>query len=394
MVKIGIADLLLHIGTVPQWLANRMQKLAKAILEVMVIEFGEDEIVKRFSDPLWFQAFNNIIGMDWDSSGSTTVTLGILKSVTWRYTELGVLILGGKGSRALNVPKEIEKASEILGLSTQRIEELREVSRLGAKVDTALLQDGYTLYHHSLIISRRTWSIIQQGMNTSVKLARRYHLTNSLFKIEKDIEGTLHSGIACNHRSSVLNLIDTRSRNTRRILLDLIAENTNKLIKELKTVNRILKRNESLEKWLRGVDYKPVDLKNLKSIYYKPIKLSQRFLQTLNTITLQKANSIRELLNIRGVGAEVIRALTLVADLIYSEKPSFNDPVTHPLDPFIYSYAHGGKDGVPYSVRPDLLDQTIMTLEEAIEKAKIGNTEKLQMLRKLRKLFRDLGARF
>jgi len=394
MKEAGIADLPLHIGTVPQWLANKMQRLAKAILNVMVIEFSEDEVVKRLSDPLWFQAFNNIIGMDWDSSGSTTVTLGILKSLTWRCTELGILVLGGKGARALNIPKEIEKATEILGLSTQSAEELKEVSRLGAKVDTALLQDGYTLYHHTLIISRRTWTIIQQGMNTSLRLARRYHLVDEAFKIGKDIEGSLHSGIACNHKSSILNLIDNGSRDTRKTLLDLTMESPNKLVKELRIVNRILKKNETLEKWLGKSTTKPIDFKNLRTIYYRPIKLSRQLIQAINTLTMQRAESIRELLRIKGVSAEVIRALTLVADLIYSEKPSFNDPVTHPLDPFIYSYAHGGKDGIPYAIRPDLLDQTILTLEEAIERAKLGNTEKLQMLKRLRRLFRNLSARF
>ncbi len=173
----GIADLPLHKGHIPVWLLHIMERLASAIIELLINEYGPGGVVQRFSNPLWFQAFNNIIGMDWDSSGSTTVTTGVLKTITWRHPEWGLLVLGGKGANARRVPEELERAVEALNLPNSKAEELEKASRLTAKIDSALLQDGYTLYHHSLIVSRDgTWSIIQQGMNTEKKMARRYHI--------------------------------------------------------------------------------------------------------------------------------------------------------------------------------------------------------------------------
>ena len=198
-MSIGYTELPLHDGHVPRWLAELMKRLAYAILEVMVDEFGVGKVVERLSNPLWFQAFNNIIGMDWDSSGSTTVTTAILKQVTWNHPELGILVLGGKGELARKVPEEIVEASKILNLSESTVKELEKASRLAAKVDSAMLQDGYQLYHHSLIISNDgRWCIIQQGMNVENKTARRYHWYSEAIK-SYVVEP--HTGIAQRVRS-------------------------------------------------------------------------------------------------------------------------------------------------------------------------------------------------
>ncbi|MEB3846559.1 MAG: DUF763 domain-containing protein, partial [Desulfurococcales archaeon] len=168
------ADLPLHTGHVPQWMLRIMEKLARAIVEYMVEVRGPSSVIAMLSDPLWFQAFNNVIGMDWDSSGSTTVVGGVLKTITWRNPHLGLLVLGGKGARMRDVPREAERAADLLGLDPER---LKAASKLAARVDSSLLQDGYDLYIHLMAISEDgEYVVVQQGMNTSIGMARRYHV--------------------------------------------------------------------------------------------------------------------------------------------------------------------------------------------------------------------------
>jgi len=378
----GYTDLPLHSGHVPKWLADLMKRLSYAILEIIVDEYGPDKVVEKLSNPLWFQAFNNIIGMDWDSSGSTTVTTGILKEVTWK-ADLGVIVVGGKGEKARKVVNEIDIIAEKFNFTSSKVETLKRASKLTAKVDSSLLQDNYQLYHHSIIISEDgNWCVVQQGMNVDLKMARRYHWYSKALK-SYVIEP--HSGIACNRVDYALNLIDKDAKGARKTILDLARENPNNVINDMKRALRVVRGIHPLTHWLK--DVKDEDVR-YRTIYYKPVKPTRTLVRTLRKLYEITPSKLEDMLLVKGVGPSTIRALVLVSDLIYNEPPSWKDPVTHPYDPFIYAYAFGGKDGVPYPVNRKVMEETISILEEAINKAKIGETERLKALRRLRNLMK------
>lgn len=379
----GISDLPLHDGHVPPWLASIMKRLAKAILEIMVEVFGPDKVVERLSNPLWFQAFNNVIGMDWDSSGSTTVTTGILKEITWKNPELGILVLGGKGRKARSVPGEIPLAVETLGLKTSVSELLVKASRLVAKIDSAMLQDGYQLYHHSLIISENgVWAIIQQGMNVEKKMARRYHwFQNTSFYDDP------HKAVAGERHGLVLNLVASESRGARSTILDLARENPYNVVNEYSRVINILKGQRDIYTYITPTKTGVVRIRmDKRIIVYEPLPLPGDLLRKLRRIYEVSPSNMDELLLIKNVGPKTLRALALISDLIYNEPPSTRDPVNTPYDPFKYAYAIGGKDGVPYPVRRKDAEEVILTLEDIINKARIGEKEKLRALKKLSRL--------
>lgn len=388
MAWTGIAELPLHDGHVPRWLAELMKKLARSIVEVIVLEYGPSELVKRLSDPLWFQAFNNIIGMDWDSSGSTTVTLGILRHVL-SDGDLGVIVLGGKGKRMLAIPMEAELELNKIDAKIDS-NELVNISRLAAKVDTSLVQDGYQLYHHSIVVSENgDWSIIQQGMNTSLGMARRYHWYSRRlrsFTVEP------HEGIAGVKRHA-LNLIDKNVEGVRRLIVDLSNEKPEKNMRLIASALRVLRGDKSIVEWIKPETSTGITVydRQVKLLYYRPIKLTNRLVKALVKAYESKPRSMEELLLVRGVGPDTIRALTLVADLIYREEPSWKDPVSHPLDPFKYAFAFGGKDGVPYPIRRKTMIEAIEFLRKAIEEARIGEKEKLLALRRLKNLYAKIN---
>lgn len=368
-----------------------MERLSSKILMVLYEIHGPERIVDLFSDPFWFQAFNNVIGMDWDSSGSTTVVTAVVKKVSWRE-DLGFLVLGGKGARARETIEEIPLAVRRLSLGEESIERLEMISRLGAKIDSVMLQDGYSLYHHALFVSRDgNWAIVQQGMNTSIKMARRYHINKKSLDLETLVDP--HSGVAAERLEKPLNLVDRGSLETRRVIEDLFREGTNRILSLVREVNTVLKGLRPLTSFVRD---RPGAVESLSAStpdtagrrvftipYYRPVNISREMIEAINEAQLRGAERIIEILGVRGVGPETMRALVLVADLIFNAPPSNRDPVTHPIDPFKYSYAHGGKDGVPYKVRRDLLEKTIITLEEAIERARLGDRDKMRMLSRL-----------
>ncbi len=380
----GIADLPLHWGHVPPWLIVVMRRMARAILEIMVEEFGPDRVVYRFSNPLWFQAFNNIIGMDWDSSGSTTVTMGILKDVTWSNPGLGLLVLGGKGRSARRVPEEAITAGEILGLSTRDVEAVTRASRLIAKIDSALLQDGYTLYHHTLLVSERgAWSIIQQGMNTDTGMARRYH-----WLPPRDYYNNPHSAVAGVRSDVVINLVSPDSRAARKTMLDLARSDPGKTLSMIGEALRMVKGLRSITEYIlpsrtgrvgtaRGAE---------RIVLYRPVRIDKSLIDRLNKLYEAQPAGMDELLLVRGVGPKTIRALVLVSDLIYNEPPSTADPVDTPYDPFQYAYAIGGKDGVPYPVDRRQAEEVISILESIVENARLGDKERMRAFRNLGRL--------
>ncbi|AAY79683.1 DUF763 domain-containing protein [Sulfolobus acidocaldarius] len=371
----GIADLPLHTGKVPYWLASIMRRLSKAIIDVMIIEWGPDKVVERLSNPLWFQGFNNIIGMDWDSSGSTTVTLGILKEVI-KPEEEGIAVLGGKGKNALKVPDEL---NSLRGKFSVNLEKIERASRLVAKVDSTLIQDGHTLYHHSVLVSESgKWGIIQQGMNLETRFARRYHwLSTENFLVEP------HKGIMGVKQEIAINAVDKNVENTRKLMVDLLKEPPEKLINDVVKAENMIKGQTTLD----NPSAFKVDIKK-RRIYMKPIEIS-KIRQILHKVYEVNPSNLEEAL-LHGLGPSSTRALYLVADLIYNEPPSYNDPVNMPYDPFKYAYAIGGKDGIPFPVNRKVAYEVIYTLEDILQRIKTEEKDREFALRKLRSLAEGL----
>ncbi|MEM2021428.1 MAG: DUF763 domain-containing protein [Zestosphaera sp.] len=373
----GVADLPLHGGHVPPWLAKLMLKLSRGILEVMLTELSGEEVLRRFSNPLWFQAFNNVIGMDWDSSGSTTVTTAMIKTA---LSEIGgdVRVAGGKGAASRRTPEEIMKYGGEVGLSTAVTKELIKVSRLGAKTDATLLQDGFTLYHHVLIFDGKgDWVIIQQGMNTNLMLARRYHLA---WFMSRDPTMESHTGVASDVVGKPLNLATRDSVKVRTLVVDLAQERPESVVRNLRIVNTYLKG----VKTLTGLEPPRAIVKTLP--YYRPINVNSRMLNELRAAYELRPRSVEELLLIKDLGAEAVRALALISELIYREPPPLRDIVTHSFSPFKYAYTIGGKDGIPYPVKEEVARAVINELSRLINEAKLEGKERLAAFRALKRL--------
>jgi hypothetical protein len=356
-VRTGIADLPLHYGKAPRWLFTRMVKLSRAIVDTIIFEYGQGELLRRLSDPFWFQAFGCLIGFDWHSSGLSTTTCGALKMAI-SPEEHGIVVAGGKGKTSRKAPEEIAKWGEILSLSDEKIERLKYSSRMSAKVDESCVQDYYSIYTHSFIFSEKgEWCTVQQGMKD--KYARRYHwLSDNL----KSFVEEPHSGI-CGERveNKVLDLTARESGETRKVSLDLVRDNP-----------------ESLRKHFSGqsllTEFDNISLTARHEILNVDIsKRGWEFLK--NAYELQPQN-YEKLVSLRGIGAKSLRALALLSDLLYGTAPSWKDPVK-------YSFAHGGKDGIPYPVDRQVYDSTIDILRNAVEDAKLGENERYHALKRL-----------
>jgi len=375
MKRTGIANLPLHPGRAPRWLFARMVRLSRAIMDVLTIEYGKDEILRRLSDPFWFQALSCVLGFDWHSSGTTTVTCGALKEAL-NPEEHGIAIAGGKGRVSRKTPDEIEDFGEKLALSTSMIENLKYASRMAAKVDNAAIQDGYTLYHHVLIFSEDgKWTIIQQGMNENNHYARRYHWYSENLK---SYVNEPHSAIVGDNKERiVLDMTSSESSETRKVCVDIVRDS----LKNLKRDWGLLTKGNlqtSLEEWKNSMEKQRVELLDM------PRNINWGLMRKIHEF---QPKNYEELLSIRGVGPKTVRALALISDLIYGAKPSWKDPIK-------YTFAVGGKDGVPFPVDRKVMDESIEILRLGIEEAKIGNDEKLKALRRLRNIIPNLEQKF
>ncbi|MFA4718645.1 DUF763 domain-containing protein [Pyrococcus kukulkanii] len=350
MMRSGIAELPLHTGHLPSWLASRMKRLAKIVLKILVDEYGTKGTLERFADPVWFQAFNNLIGMDWDSSGSTTVTTGIVKEAL-NELNLGIKVAGGKGKVSRKTPDELKVIAEKFDLPW---EEYVKRSRLVAKVDSVALQTGYQLYHHTFFLDEEgNWAVVQQGMNPEEKLARRYHWFNAEELLNP------HRGVAGIKRDFALNTVDRDSKEIQKAIIE-IAQEGKKVAREVETI-KAMKKGYMVFYKPRDVDV-PKVIKRYESL--GKIELNVKALEFARELAVEDYES---LLLIKGLGPGTLRALALVAELIYDVKPSWRDPVTHPIDPFKFAYAVGGKDRVPFRIEKGTYDDLIeflMRLEE------------------------------
>ena len=362
MQKAPFINLPLHTGHAPAYLIRRMIKLSRAMSKVIIDEYGQQEFLRRLSDPLWFQAFGCVLGFDWHSSGVTTVVTGILKQAIMPDIH-GILIAGGKGKKSTSAKDDIPMLADNLGLSSAKIDSLLYASRMAAKVDGAAIQDGYSLYHHTIFFDEDSnWAVVQQGMNTNNRMARRYHW------LSDNVENFVcepHTGIISESKNkNVLNMIAEASQYNQQLCVDLAKSDTNNL---KSSVYRLAVERSSLDQWIIG------NASAELTGYEMPRRLNWNLFKRIYDI---QPKNYEELLSLQGVGSATIRALSLIAELMYGAKASWNDPVK-------YSFAHGGKDGVPYSVARKVYDESIQYLYGAIEGAEIEREERISALKKL-----------
>jgi hypothetical protein len=346
----GIATLPLHWGRAPRWLFEEMKKLSLEIMEAMLTLYPPVKILENLSDPYWFQSLGCILGFDWHSSGVTTTTMGALKEA-FKKLNVGVYICGGKGKTSLKTPDEIKQIGFEKGID---VSSLIYTSKMTAKVDNSALQDGYSIYHHTIIFtSKGEWSVVQQGMNETNRMARRYHwFSNTL----KDYTCEPHKGIITDGFTTPLNMVSEDSTGSRRISAEIASEYPEKTLGELKKIRELKLPSRH---YIIGSD---VNLKKLK----KPLELAFN----------RQPEDFESLLGIKGVGPATIRALALIGELLYGEKPSFTDPAR-------YSFTHGGKDGIPYPVDRENYTRSILYLKKAVSMAKVGDNARLKLLKRL-----------
>ncbi len=383
-MRTGTAHLPLHGGQAPRWLFTRMVALSREILRVLTEEFGPAEVLRRVSDPHWFQAFGCVLGFDWHSSGLTTTTTGALKeAVKGREADVGIFVAGGKGAASRKTPSEIIVAGEHYSLA-RPAEELVYASRLAAKVDNTALQDGYQIYHHAFLFTPSgEWAVVQQGMNEENGWARRYHWLST--EVE-DFVREPHSAVVSDERGQlVLNMVAEESGEARRASALLATEPPHKLVQELRRARDLGTFGTSVPKQPQAEDkgQLPLEMPRRHEVQLadiRPESLERTLLHTYE----QPPAGFEDLLSRPGVGPKTIRALALLADLIYGAKASHRDPAK-------YSFAHGGKDGTPFPVDRETYDRSIDTLREAVNRAKIADREKLEAIRRLARQQREQG---
>ena len=380
MIQRGVATFGLDYGKCPSWLFERMVKLGQQMIEVIVEEYGPDEFIKRIGDPVWFQSLGTVLAFDWNASGLTTVLTASLKeSVKHRQKNLGIFICGGKGKTSLKTPQEIENYSAQIGFNQENTNSLVYNSKMAAKVDSSLVQDNFDIYHHAFFFSKGgAWTVIQQGMNAQNQTARRYHWHSQ--KVT-DLVCEPHSGISSQLRVPTLDLTSKKSGKNRKISAELVQGNYQGLMKDI----QILRKHSSKLSQVAVLKYKEkqMTLLNLENREFKwhPVLMENfsksRYLEKiLYKVCHQKPENYEKLLALEGVGPKTIRALSLVSEMIYGAKPSYEDPAR-------YSFAHGGKDATPYPIEREVYDSTIDFFSRVIKAMKTNHSEKQKMINRL-----------
>jgi hypothetical protein len=405
MIHRGFATFGLDWGKCPRWLFERMVALGRQIIFLMHEEYGPDEFIKRIADPVWFQSLGTVLAFDWNASGLTTILTAALKeAIRGSQKELGIFICGGKGKTSKKTPNEITQWGQLY-LSQEQVDNLVYNSKIAAKVDGALIQDGFQIYHHSFFFSKNGhWAVIQQGMNTSVGQARRYHWYSE--KIT-DLINEPHFGIVGASKVKVvaLDLTSRVSSWNRQVSVELVQGGYSGLIKDLKILRKhfsslaqvlVLKNKQQRLAFMnledREFDGHPVEGETFSLVLNNEIfgkcqkdgrefsflfDTSSKYLEKIlyKAVEAQPQN-YEALLMLRGVGPKTIRALSLIAEVIYGALPSYEDPAR-------YSFAHGGKDGTPYFVDREVYDFNIDFFSKLIQKLRLGAIEKKIMLAKL-----------
>lgn len=360
MRKSGTADLPLHYGKVPAWLYERMASLGRSIVEVMLMDYGKDEVLRRLADPFWFQSFGAVLGMDWHSSGITTAVMGALKrAINPDAKSLGLYICGGKGKLSMQTPQELLQVSDRIGLNGS---DLIRSSKLVAKVDNTAVQDGYQLYLHNFIVADNgNWSVVQQGMHEKDGTARRYHWHSE--KIKSFVEEP-HAGITGPSQGMIFNLTATEAAANRAGIMTLVGEDSFKVIQEFAKLAMPSHHD------VRASD---VNLKRLGAMLYVARE--------------SPLIDFEDLLLLKGIGPRTLQSLALVSEVIHGAPSRFKDPAR-------FSFAHGGKDGHPFPVPLTIYDESIQILKKGIEKSKLGHSDKLKSVQKLHQLVLDSERNF
>ncbi len=356
MKRSGTADLPLHGGRVPPWLANRMTELGTAIAEQVILNYGQSGFLSRLSDPFWFQAYGAVMGMDWHSSGITTSVLGALKrGMNPRFSELGLMFCGGRGRHSVRTPDELRAFSLKNGLDGDA---LARTSRLTARVDNNAVADGFQLYLHSFAITKSgEWAVVQQGMNPGNHLARRYHWHSATVR---DFVSEPHTAIVGMPQGKILNLVDARAEKAQDALLTIAKEPV------MNALNDARKLIMPMHHDVRAED---VDLKRLGAV--------------LAVAHEQDLRDFASLLLVEGLGPRTLQSLALIAEVVHGAPSRFSDPAR-------FSFAHGGKDGHPFPVPLKTYDESLAVLRRSLDAARLGHTEKLEGFRRLDRLTRSV----
>jgi uncharacterized protein len=359
-MRTGTTNLPLHTGNAPSWLFGRMVKLSREIISLMVMECGTQIVLEKLSDPYWFQALGCVLGFDWHSSGLTTTTCGAIKEgIKGTEHELGFFACGGKGSASRKTPIQIRTYAEKYPVTVDA-QKLVYASKMSATVDSAAVQDGYNLYHHVFFFdSSGRWTVVQQGMHDVNGWARRYHWLSTGFD---DFVCEPHAAVCSDKRTDIdLNMVAGEAGENRITTAHLACEKPEKALLEIEKIRELIlpKRHD-----IRPIDITPAYLHKV----------------LLKTYDLQPQN-FEQLLGTEGVGGKTIRALAMISDLVYGAPLSKRDPAA-------YSFAHGGKDGIPYPVDRKSYDNTIEIVRKAVEKAKLGNSDTTNAIKRL-SLFYD-----
>jgi uncharacterized protein len=368
--KSGSADLPLHGGRVPPWLADRMTRLGTVISEAIVHHYGRDELLRRLAHPFWFQSFGAVMGMDWHSSGITTSVVGALKrGLTPRAGELGIHVCGGRGAHSRRTPHELMAIGERVGFDGAA---LATASRLVAKVDSAAVQDGFALYLHGFIVTDEGhWVVVQQGMNGERRQARRYHwLSEGLTSF---VEAP-HAAIEGERQGEIINLTDRRAEASRRGQIDILSS-----LGPDRIADEVRKLATANEKAVLPPPEQPL-LPHLVMPAHHDVRpsdvIARRLHGTLAAAAERGPKDFADLLLTPGVGARTVQSLAMVAEVVHGAPYRFADPAR-------FSLAHGGKDRHPYPVPIKVYDQTIQVLKSAVEKARLGRDEELAVLKRL-----------
>jgi uncharacterized protein len=344
MKRSGIADLPLHSGRVPPWLASRMVTLGTAITESVVHHYGRSAFLARLSDPFWFQAFGSVMGMDWHSSGITTSVMGALKKgINPRAHELGLYICGGRGRHSRNTPDELRAIADRTSLDGDA---LVRTSRLTARVDNNAVADGFQIYLHSFVLAADgEWAIVQQGMNEASRLARRYHWHSAAVR---DFTSEPHTAIVGQHAGTIVNLVDREARPAREALLTIAKDDAARTLAEVRRLEMPAHHD------VRAAD---VNAKRLGAV-----------------LALAHERDLRDFasfLLLEQLGPRTLQSLALIAEVVHGTPTRFADPAR-------FSFAHGGKDGHPFPVPLRVYDESISVLRRALDAAKLGHADKIQ----------------
>lgn len=380
----GVATFTLDHGKCPAWLFERMVKLGREMVQILVAEYGPDEFIKRIADPVWFQSLGTVLAFDWNASGLTTILTAALKeAIRGQERQLGIFICGGKGKTSLKTPEQIENWGYWLSLPDKHVGNLMYNSRMSAKVDSALIQDGFTLYHHSFFFSKNgAWTVVQQGMNKVERTARRYHWSSDN---ANDLIVEPHKGIVSDpykKKLSTLNMTSKDSTDNRSLTVDIVSGG--KYFNLMKDIQILRRHSSHLSKMvsmkvnkdqLTLLELAPREFK-VHPVMTDSFNKSKYLDKILWKICDRQPESYEKLLSMKGVGPKTIRALSLVSEVIYGAPASYKDPAR-------YSFAHGGKDATPYPVNRRRYDKSIEVFKKAVQKTHLGYTEKKRMLNNL-----------